>query len=225
MRFLFLVVGSVLVVFMILMTFRFWGLGQTYATYPVGFFQQQEPLQISYYGSPEASRRAIWWIDVNFKDDQLWADTQTPLEEVFKKNPDKYFVLNILSNVHNIHIKVADLVTHHKLAKKILIQSDFKNILSSIRDLLPTAAFGSSIADLTKIKVYQSLYILPAVTFLGDALVMPLNRERIKMLDQEIVDEFHRRGKKIIVAPINDAAEINEIKQFGVDGWIVPTIL
>jgi glycerophosphoryl diester phosphodiesterase len=63
------------------------------------------------------------------------------------------------------------------------------------------------------------------VNFLGDALVVPLKRDKVQMLDQEIVDEFHRRGKKIIVAPLNDAAEISKIKQFGVDGWIVPTIL
>ena len=216
--------GTVLVVVMVLAIFRFWGLSQSYPQYPLGFFNQNLPLQAADFNSPQAKDFSLWWVEVKFKDSTLFASADLLLEDLLKQNPQRFFILNINDNIENIHLKVADLISSLRMAKHVLIQSDYKTILSSIRERLPTAAYGSSQADITKLKVYQALWILPAASLQGDALITPLFKNKQKILDQELVEELHRRGKKIIVAPVIHASEIEEIKKMGVDGWIVPPL-
>lgn len=224
MRLFFLSAGTVLVVALVLAIFRFWGLGQSYPQYPLGFFNQDLPLVGTHYNAPSAQEYKLWWVDVQLKEQVLLTSESTSLEELLKENKDRFFILNINENVENIHLKVADLISSLRMSKQVLIQSDYKNIIYSLRERVPTAAYGSSLADLTKLKVYQSLWILPAATMNGDALIVPLYKSKRRILDQELVDEIHRRGKKVIVAPLVDASEIDEIKKMGVDGWIVPTL-
>lgn len=242
-KFLLLIFGTLLLTAMIIKTIHFWGLGQTYRAFENDFFKGETPYKFVPWEQAaflQKDANLILWIDVFRADDQTliarpWVDrqkkikelekvanqTRPPILSLLKQFPKSRFVLNVVENAENIHQQLIAVIDSEKADKRVLIQSDFPAVLTSIREEKPMLVFGSSARDLVKMKMMESMWILSAAPFKGDALILPLKAKRYETISAELALEMKRRQKKVILGPLENKQQIEAALQFGADGLFV----
>lgn len=242
MRILFISTSVIFMVAVGLMTARFWGLSQQYQLFTNSFdlpkvydviaWEQAELLQ-------KKSDLIVWAGVYQGKDGDLLVhptQAQTPniktlpdspsegtphLVDLLRKHPASRFILSVNDNKISIHQKLSELIKQEKATERILFQSDYNVLLTALKELSPTALFGSSHADLMRLRTFDSGYILPATPFKGDALIAPLTLRKISVVDQNIVSEMRRRQKRIILGPISNDVELQQAQALKPDGLFI----
>jgi hypothetical protein len=104
---------------------------------------------------------------------------------------------------------------------RILIQSEFYPVLVSLRDLRPELLYGSSQPDRLRMLAFDSLKLLPAMPFKGDAFVGPIYRNKIRILTPSVVSELRRRNKYLVIGPVSTPQQFDEASTFNPDGIIM----
>lgn len=229
---------------------HFWGTSRNYPTYDSKFFAgsvaplkvvpwQQEgfikddpswALWADVYRGEENQIIVMPWIEHGKEVKTLEKKTNPTrplLADLLKEFPERKFILNIVHNVENIHVQVAKIIDETASENRILLQSPYNVILDSIKQLKPLLTFGSTPADLVRLKSFSALKIVSAAPFKGDAYVGALGIKGVPSLDTEIVNELKRRHKKIILGPIFTKEELATAQSLGADGLFVedPLIL
>lgn len=127
-----------------------------------------------------------------------------PLGVALEIAPQTRFILDILDNVENIHELVASRVKTASAAKRVLITSEFDVVIRATKDLVPNAMYGSSIADRMRFNTFNSMFILVAVPFKGDAYITAMNHRKISVLNLDIANELKRRNKPLFLGPVSE---------------------
>ncbi|PIS11056.1 MAG: hypothetical protein COT73_05980 [Bdellovibrio sp. CG10_big_fil_rev_8_21_14_0_10_47_8] len=143
------------------------------------------------------------------------------LKDLLVKFPQTRFVVQCNDNVENIHRQLAQVIEEAKATERVLIQSNYNSILVSTKELLPRALYGSSPADYTRLKVFDSLWILPSVPFKGDVFFGPLIYRGRSTINSDIVIEMKRRFKKVFLGPLLSQEEVDKAIALGADGLFV----
>jgi len=244
MRLLAIILGSFVVVGMALLTVRFWGLSQTYSKYSSPFMAESEPEMLiapweqSYF--IENYPKLILWADVYRGEDKAllvrpWQDrhlllnslekSASParplLTDLLKSQPHQRFILSVIANEQGIHQQIKMILDETKAKDRVLITSEYPIVMESIKELEPTALFGSSSADIVRLKSFLSLGVLPAAPFKGDVLITQLNKNGISLINPGIVQEVQRRQKKVILGPLENRAEIQEARSLMPNGLFI----
>lgn len=215
MRLILISIATLAVVGMTLSTIHFWGLSQSYLPYNNEFFSGTTPWIVvpaeKISGQPD---EFIAWMDVGENDFEK-------LSAWLEKNPGRKLILNITDNRERIDEKVVstlEKVVGKKADGKVLIQSPFDVVMSSIKEKKPMLAYGSSQADRMRFRTFQSMGILTATPFKGDVYVGPLIHNKVPLFSQEIRQEMNRRHKKVILGRLETAEEVQQALRLDVDG-------
>lgn len=249
MRIIQLTAGTALLAFMLFMSVRFYGEGQNYKPFQSDFWQSIYANQdaeglviIPWEQSFFLEKHPNWvlWVDVYRGENQdilvkPWVDKDLPIKnlekkttatrplllDLIKKFPKARWVINCNDNVNDIHLQLAQIIEETKIQNQIIIQSDFNTILSSTKEKIPLALYGSTIADLTRLKIFDSLWLLPAAPFKGDVFFSPLLYMSRPTVNRDIVLELKKRFKKIILGPLKSSQEIQQAMELSADGFFI----
>lgn len=220
MRLLAIAVITLGVLGMSLSTIHYWGLSQPYQPYANDFFNGTTPWIVLPADQIEGKpAEFIGWMDVTENDFEK-------LAAVLEKNPERKFILNINSNTERIDEKVA--ATIAKVPDgKLLIQSPYDTVMSTIKEKRPLLAYGSSQADRMRFRTFQSMGILTATPFKGDVYVGSFKHNKVELFNEEIRNEFKRRFKKVIIGRLSTPEEVQQALRLDVDGIFLenPTLL
>lgn len=236
-------VGILMFVFVILMTIRMSGLNQTYVPFDTAYFHGQLPYGIVAWEQNfllEKNPDLILWVDV-YRDrkDQIlvkpWAErnqqkvdldlptspTRPLLKDLLLKFPKTRFVINCNDNVQDIHLNLSQVIDDAKADDHVMIQSNYDTILISLKALKPRLVYGSTPEDLTRIKTFQSLWILPAAPLKGDVYFTGLKYRGVEAINADIAQEIHRRQKKLFIGPLSTKDEVDQALRLGADALFV----
>lgn len=241
-------IGITVVVFIVcsmgLMTARFYGQSKSYGQYQHPFWSDandREFLVTPWEQNFILEKRPEWilWIDVQqSKSEQLlarpWIERKTGSPKEFETNPSRpevsellskfpntRFILNIVDNKPEIHLRTIQLIKSAQAADRVVINSDFPIVLEATKKEEPSYLYGSSLSDFTRFKTFESLFILPATPLKGDFLIGPLKHRDVALFSNAIVSEVHRRHKKVIIGPLEDIQQIGAAEEFNPDGLFV----
>lgn len=225
------------------MAARMWGEGQTFRPFDAPFLKIEGQALIVPWEQNfllEKKPDLILWADVyRAKDENLlvkpWTDrnknvkeleqTANParplLKELLLKFPNTKFVINCDQNVQDIHFQLVKVIDETKSLDRVMLQSNYNTILTSAKELQPMLVFGSTVADITRLKTFESMWLLPSASFAGDVFFAPLKYRNRNTFDRDILQEMRRRFKKIFLGPLKTIEEINEAKSFEPDGLFV----
>jgi hypothetical protein len=239
MKLLGLSLGTLLIAFMLFMTVRMWGEGQTYKPFDAPFFKDPAPQVIVGWEQNYLLERhpdLVLWVDVyRATNDKLlvkpWADrnkrkqdleqTANPsrplLKDLLLQFPNTRFVINCDDNVQDIHKHLIQALEEAKATERVLLQSEYNTILISAKKLSPMIAFGSTIADLTRLKTFESMWLLPAAPFEGDVFFAPLTYRNREMVSRDIVLELKKRFKKVILGPLATMEDVEKARALQAD--------
>lgn len=225
-RFIILSLGTLLITGMIILIIRFYGLSQNFKSFDNGFFVGPIPYKIVPWEQSfhlEKDPALILWVDIYRAEDQTLITKPKNLAviELLRQFSTTRFIFNIVDNVENIQKQLVALVDSEKADKRILIQSDFPAIISSVREIKPMMVFGSSSRDLVKLKIMEALWVLPAAPFNGDVLILPLRAKKYQTISKKLVMEMKRRYKKVILGPLLNKSDVDTAKSLEVDGLYV----
>lgn len=240
MRLLALITGTVFMAIMAFSAARIWADGQVYTPYKTEFFQKEGELIILPWEQNyllEKKADLILWVDVYRSDKgeilaKPWLDygkrkqdlpqeaseSRPVLKDLLLKFPKTRWIINCDDNVHDIQLGLAKVIEEAQMGQNVLIQSNYNTIMESMKELLPLAVYGSSIADITRLKTFQAMWLLPAAPFKGDVMMTPLQYLKRDTVNSEIVFEMKRRFKKVILGPLRTAEEVRAAQEMKPDG-------
>lgn len=229
----------------------FWGLGRTIHHFENPFSQLKRPLVAASWDSKDIwehlgrdrdANDFVVWIDVyrnsagelralpsslRPEPQDLVAhdlkDEGPVLLEVVQKWKSHPLVFSIHSNEDNIDGQFNDLIKGENLTR-VLVQSEFDNVMSAIKTLQPLWLYGVSASDRVRWMTLSSVGLAPAAPLNGDVYVTPLKVRKIEALNETIVTEAHRRQMFIIAGPLAGAGDISKAKELGVDGYFVTNL-
>lgn len=261
MRVLFISIVSVVVLFIVLLIARFWGMGQQHPPFQHPFFegapapmivvkaQTEAELQEVLQKKPEA---AIWLDVTTSKDPKLLVFTQDldskemsieayrgpktrayplqqlqnirpevrELRDVIGRYPQQKFVLNIIDNVEGVHTGLSDALKDLSPEKRILLQSNYNVIMTSLKELAPLWLYGCSQADLMRFLTFESMWILPSTPFKGDVFIAPFTLLGRPAFHESTLEEIRRRQKKIVLGPALNKTEFDAASRLNPDAII-----
>lgn len=142
------------------------------------------------------------------------------IQDIFAKYSQQRFIINIKSNAPEIDKKFIHLIQEFKLEKKIMIYSDYDIVLKTIKEALPMLNFATSISEVTRIKMFSTIHLTPAISIKGDAFVSQLKFKNRSLVNEEIIQEMKRRQKYIFLGPVSDTNEIETAKAYQPTGII-----
>lgn len=243
MKLLGLILGSLFVVVVSLASFHFWGLGQTYTPYNNKFVQAERPwivvpweqqyfsekipdmiLYASVYSTDESLLLVRPSAEVAVrgnKSEQKPSPTRPILQDFLKLYANNRILLSLEDNISNIDLLVAKALSEEAKTERIMIQSDFNVVLESIRKQLPYLVFGSTMADVMRLKTFDSIGIITATPFKGDVYFTNLKIRNKNALTEAITKELKRRKIPIIVGPVDNIDEAQSALSLGADGLFV----
>lgn len=227
MRLVLIIAGTFLVGGALLLVVRFWGLAQPLKTYQSEFLNYQGVAFILPLTQEDVATQS--WKNLISSAGPRTLIFQTELRSEDGKNVEvgKFqalvnetrphrLILKVEANEGNIDLRVSELIQPQD-EERIMIQSEVDVILRSIKNLRPRLIFGSSRADETRFYFFNELFILPATPFRGDILWLSLSPRQGLLPEPSMVNEVHRRRKKVFVGPVSDAKSYSEALNLGPD--------
>ncbi len=146
------------------------------------------------------------------------SESRPLLKDLLIKFPKTRWIINCDDNVHDIQLGLSKVIEETQMGQNVMIQSNYNTILESTKELLPLAVYGSSIADITRLKTFQAMWLLPAAPFKGDVMMTPLQYLKRNTVNTEIVFEMKRRFKKVILGPLQTLEEVQAAQEMKPDG-------
>jgi hypothetical protein len=143
------------------------------------------------------------------------------LKAVLTKYPDQRFILNVLDNVEDVHILLTDSLKGLSGEKRFLLQSNYNVVMTSIKEIEPFWLYGCSQADLMRFMTFESMWILPSITFKGDVFISPFKLVNREAFNEDILQEVRRRKKKIVLGPLLSKAEFDDASRLKADGLVI----
>lgn len=243
MRLITLILGSLLVLFIVFMAARMWGESQTFKPYNAPFLQLETPVVIVPWEQNfllEQHPKLILWADVyRAKDENIlvkpWTDrnkavrdldqaanpSRPLLKELLEKFPTTKFVINCNDNVQDIQRQLTQVIREAKAIDRVMIQSEYNTILTSVKEIEPTLIFGATVADVMRLKTFESMWLLPTAPFTGDVFFAPLKYRGRNAVSKDIILEMKKRFKKVFLGPLKTAEEVGEARGYEPDGIFV----
>lgn len=226
---------------MILSSAHFWGLSQKPKTFEHAWFQLDRPWRIAPLSLLEKTKPSDFiWIDVVRSQEQnlfaatspidltkkYWSDRELQelgfpqLKDALTRVEGRRLVLNLLSNVEGLDLQLSDLIGASG-KDRILVQSEFDNLMRALKKLQPLWLYGSSQAERVRFRTFESLWILTATPFQGDVYVGPLKQKNVELLTEQVAAEIKRRGQHLIVGPLKNKDEWDQALRLGADGVFI----
>ncbi len=247
MKMLSLTLGSLFITFLLFMMVRTWGTNESFKPFQTLYFSsefanneveyiipweqnfllEKEPKFILYadvYRGKNETLLVTPWMDRNKPKktlEQTPSEARPTLKDLLAQFPKTRFVINCDENFDGIHKQLIETIQEGKATERVVLQSVYNTILISAKELSPMILFGSTPADLTRIKMFDSIWLLPAAPFKGDVLFTNLKYKNRDTINRDIVLEMKRRFKKVFVGPLATKEDIEKARLLDPDGFFV----
>jgi hypothetical protein len=146
------------------------------------------------------------------------------LKEFYEQFPKTRFVVNMVDNVADAHLKLIEAIENLKPNERTIIQSDALALMTATKDLKPEWLYGTSVPDLMRFLTLDSMYVLPATLFKGDVFISPFTIMKRQAFNDDIIAELQRRKKRIFLGPIQNEAQLQKAKSLNVTGYITDNL-
>jgi glycerophosphoryl diester phosphodiesterase len=145
------------------------------------------------------------------------------LQDLLERFPDRRWILNFQDDRPELADGLIKLVEKLKLSDRILIASPEDGLLRDLREKKPMWLFGTSQAQVTRIKMLDSLGLAAVVPLQGDVFIFEASAQRPSLysLSVSLIEEIHRRKMKIIAGPVRDREELAKLSSQGIDGILL----
>ncbi len=148
------------------------------------------------------------------------------LDEVCKAFPKIKLLLDVHTNNVMIINTVISIVERYRMAKQIVVVSQFDEILAGFKAKRPNWEYGAATKEV-KNMVYSSLLFLDGFfPIQSNILMLPIKYNGLTLLTKRVIRHIRKRDKKLWVwlnegkevVTINSNHELMELKEKGVDG-------
>lgn len=138
------------------------------------------------------------------------------LVDTLNRYPEAGFVINVLANSKKIDLLVSDVINQTKSSNRVIINSPISIVIESIKKKNPQWMFAVSLPEWTRLSMFHSLFLGPAIPIKGDILLHSRIRYQ-KLMDRGLLEELHRRKRKVIVWA-TEKEQWEKWKDLGADG-------
>lgn len=143
-----------------------------------------------------------------------------PLDEAMDRWPDAYW--NIDAKTADVVEPLLELIDERRATERVLITSFSHRTVRRLRSLAPAAmATGLSMPEVALARATSVLGLAPPTG--GDAAQVPRHMGLLPIVDRRFVDACHRGGMAVHVWTVNDASEMHDLLDLGVEGIITDT--
>lgn len=143
------------------------------------------------------------------------------LKSFYEALPETHFVLNVIDNTHEVHIAVTKDIEPFKPNNRTMIQSDALIVMKAIREIKPEFIYGTSIPDIMRFLVMDSMWIIPSTQFKGDVYLAPFKVQNRPAFNDDVITEVRRRNKRIYLGPITNSEELAIAEKIQADGYVL----
>lgn len=89
--------------------------------------------------------------------------------------------------------------------ENFIVTSPYEALIKALKEIQPALIFGSTQPEILKILAMNSMYVVEATNIRADVIIHPIYVRKQLFFTDELLKEFARRHKRIIVGPITSA--------------------
>jgi hypothetical protein len=142
------------------------------------------------------------------------------LETILQLYSATPILLWIGDNIENIDLRLEPIIRKRGNLGKIIIHSEFDNVVKSLKKLVPQLLYGTGVGQRIRMLMLSSLWLESVATVDGDVLISPLRERGVSSISTGLRDELVRRQKVLILGPLNDVAANDQALTFGATGYL-----
>lgn len=127
------------------------------------------------------------------------------LSDYKDKIQNRKIIFNIAENSHAGHEIFFHNIKEIGLEKgeTFIVTSPYEAVIKALKELQPALIFASTKPEILKILAMESMYLVEATVIRADVIIHPLTIRKQTFFTDNLLKEFARRNKKIIVGPIS----------------------
>lgn len=132
----------------------------------------------------------------------------------------KKIIFNIIDNAQAVHeiflFNMKEIGFEH--GNNYIVTSQYEAPIKSLKDIAPALIFGSTQPEILKIVAMDSMHLIEAATIRADVIIHPIFIKNQLFFTPELISEFQRRHKKIVVGPLeeNQKAQALALSPYGI---------
>ncbi len=236
MRFLLIVAIALIGSFFILFGLRLKGLGEIQPRFDHPFLEAAKPWRIIDGGDSinhrahtiEAFQAAlkqapdlIFYTTLTLNsENKLVNPADLKPEDLLMRFPKQKFIFDIHKPKQQSSRQIIEAIRNIKSENRILWQSDEDWVLMDIKLDFPRWLYGTGRADLTRLVTLGGIWLGPLAKINGDVIISPYLYRKRSLLDDNAIKELQRRGRKIIIGPLENKDAFSVCKNWHIDGYI-----
>lgn len=143
----------------------------------------------------------------------LMPDLKT-LKDFLEQYPQQRFVLNVIDNHDNVHLRLAETLADYQPNDRVLVHSDTDGIIEHLKKEKPFWIYGMSLPELTRVLTFDSIGLGPAIQVRGDVLISPLERFDREFATESLLTEMKRRKKRVLLGPFETDSQVQKAIEY-----------
>jgi glycerophosphoryl diester phosphodiesterase len=142
------------------------------------------------------------------------------LKNLLTRFPKTRFILNFMEYTPGLDEEIDTLLTQLKAGSRVIVQSEQDGFLRDMRARESMWVYGSSRAQITQFMMLLPFGLAPVAPLKADIYITDEHHKGLDLVDDDVINEVHRRGLKVFAGPVNSADAARRLRSQGVDGII-----
>lgn len=142
------------------------------------------------------------------------------LQEVLSEFPDRKLILEIKDSRPGIEDIVIELLRAARAEERVIVSSFQEGVIQRFRQKAPELKYGATQAETLRALILLSMWVEPAGSFPASLYAIPEKHRGVQVFSQRLLDEVHRRKKKLFIWTVNEPADMQRLMSAGVDGIV-----
>lgn len=140
------------------------------------------------------------------------------LEEIFKALPEMTFNVEPKQAEPSITKPLCEMIRAGNMTEKVIVGSFRQQAIDEFRQFCPEVATSATPSEVTDFLTRSKLGISQSYTPPFQALQVPQKLGKLAVVDENFIENAHRKNIKIHVWTINEIADMQRLVNLGVDG-------
>lgn len=118
---------------------------------------------------------------------------------------NRKIIFNLSENAQAIHetfIYTMKLIGFEK-GENFIVTSQYEAPIKALKEAAPALLYGTTQPEILRIVAMQSMYLIEAASIRADLIIHPFKIKQHDFFNEELISEFKKRHKRIIVGPVN----------------------
>jgi glycerophosphoryl diester phosphodiesterase len=144
------------------------------------------------------------------------------VNEILSRLPEQMFVLDVHGAQPSITHDLARLVERHSAAKRVVIASERASVVHQVRRAHPDWLLGGTAGQLRARVLLERVRLDAFAPRTGGILMIPEVHGSLRVLTPRFVARAHQRGERVWVWVVEQLADLQRLRELGVDGVFTP---